>query len=176
MRADADEEFAAYTAASAARLRRTAYLLCGDWQRAEDELQAALVKLYLSWNRVRAHGAQGAQGALDAFVRTTLIRGLIDSHRRPWRREWAHAVVPDRAAPEPLPIEDRLAVREALALVPPRQRAVLVLRFYEDCDVAETARLIGCSEGTVKSQTARGLARLRELLAADPAATGYGKS
>lgn len=169
MRADADEEFAAYTAASAARLRRTAYLLCGDWQRAEDELQAALVKLYLSWNRVRA------RGALDAFVRTTMIRGLIDSRRRPWRREWAHAVLPDRAAPESLPLEDRLVVREALALVPPRQRAVLVLRFYEDCDVAETARLIGCSEGTVKSQTARGLARLRELLAADPAATGYGK-
>jgi RNA polymerase sigma factor (sigma-70 family) len=71
-------------------------------------------------------------------------------------------------------LEDRLAVRDALALVPPRQRAVLVLRFYEDCDVAETARLIGCTEGTVKSQTARGLARLRELLAAaDPAAAVY---
>jgi RNA polymerase sigma-70 factor (sigma-E family) len=170
MRADADEEFTAYTAASAARLRRTAYLLCGDWQRAEDELQAALIKLYLSWNRVRA------RAALDAFVRKTLVRGLIDEHRRPWRRERVQAVLPDRAAPESLPVEDRLAIRDALALVPPRQRAVLVLRFYEDCDVAETARLIGCSEGTVKSQTARGLARLRELLAAaDPAAAVYWK-
>ena len=168
MRADADEEFAAYMAASAARLRRTAYLLCGDWQRAEDALQAALVKLYLSWNRVRA------AGALDAFVRKTLVRGLIDEHRRPWRRERTQAVLPDRAVPEPLPVEDRLAVRDALALVPPRQRAVLVLRFYEYCDVAETARLIGCSEGTVKSQTARGLARLRQLLvAADLAAAAY---
>lgn len=171
MRADADEEFTAYAAASAARLRRTAYLLCGDWQRAEDELQAALVKLYLSWNRVRA------REALDAFVRKTLVRGLIDEHRRPWRRERAQATLPDRPMPdEPLPVEDRLAVRDALALVPPRQRAVLVLRYYEDCDVAETARLIGCSEGTVKSQTARGLARLRELLAAaDPAATYWEK-
>jgi len=65
-----------------------------------------------------------------------------------------------------MPLEDRLAIREALAQVPPRQRAVLVLRYYADCDVAETARLVGCTEGTVKSQAARGLARLRELLAA----------
>lgn len=166
MEAETDEDFTAYVAASAIRLRRMAYLLCGDWQRAEDELQAALVKLYLSWNRVRA------RGALDAFVRTTVVRGLIDERRRPWRRERAEATLQGPAAAEPLPVEDRLVVRDALALVPPRQRAVLVLRFYEDCDVAETARLIGCSEGTVKSQTARGLARLRELLAAgDPAAT-----
>ena len=169
MRADADEEFTAYAAASAARLRRTAYLLCGDWQHAEDELQVALVKLYLSWNRVRA------RGALDAFVRKTLVRGLVDEHRRPWRRERVQATLADRPMPEPLPVEDRLAVRDALALVPPRQRAVLVLRYYEDCDVAETAQLIGCSEGTVKSQTARGLARLRELLAADPAAMNWEK-
>jgi len=160
MRADADEEFAAYMAASAARLRRTAYLLCGDWQRAEDELQAALVKLYLAWNRLRS------PEALDSFVRKTVVRQLIDEHRRPWRREQPQADVPERAAAPPLPVEDRLAVRQALAQVPPRQRAVLVLRYYEDCDVAETARLVGCSEGTVKSQAARGLTRLRELLAA----------
>jgi RNA polymerase sigma-70 factor (sigma-E family) len=166
MTAETDEEFTAYMAESAIRLRRTAYLLCGDWQRAEDELQSALVKLYLAWGRVHT------RGALDAFVRTTLVRGVIDSERRPWRRERSQATLPDQPAAEPLPAEDRLAVREALALVPARQRAVLVLRFYEDCDVAETARLVGCTEGTVKSQTSRGLARLRELLtAADPAAT-----
>jgi RNA polymerase sigma-70 factor (sigma-E family) len=168
MEAETDEDFTAYVAASAVRLRRTAYLLCGDWQHAEDEVQAALVKLYLTWDRVRA------RGALDAFVRTTLVRGLIDEHRRPWRRERAQAALPGQAAAESLSVEDRLAVREALALVPTRQRAVLVLRFYEDCDIAETARLIGCSEGTVKSQTARGLAKLRELLAAaDPVAATY---
>jgi RNA polymerase sigma-70 factor (sigma-E family) len=165
MTAQTDEEFTAYMAESAVRLRRTAYLICGDWQRAEDELQAALVKLYLAWGKVRT------RGSLDAFVRTTLVRGLIDEGRRPWRRERTQATLPDQPAAEPLPAEERLAVREALALVPPRQRAVLVLRFYEDCDIAETARLVGCSEGTVKSQTSRGLARLRELLtAADPAA------
>jgi RNA polymerase sigma-70 factor (sigma-E family) len=158
MEAEKDEEFTAYVAASAVRLRRMAYLLCGDWQRAEDEVQAALVKLYLVWTRVRTYGS------LDAYVRKTLVRGLIDEHRRPWRRERAHAEVPDQAMTQPLPLEDRLAVREALALVPPRQRAVLVLRYYEECDVAETARLVGCSEGTVKSQTARGLTRLPEIV------------
>jgi RNA polymerase sigma-70 factor (sigma-E family) len=141
-------------------MRRTAFLLCGDWQRAEDAVQTALVKLYLSWDRVRS------RQSLDGFVRTTLVRGLIDERRRPWRREHSRAVVPDRAVAESMGMEDRLTVRAALAQVPPRQRAVLVLRFYDDCDVAETARVIGCSEGTVKSQTARGLTRLRELLAA----------
>lgn len=159
MRADAAEEFTAYVAACSPRMRRTAFLMCGDWQRAEDEVQTALVKLYLSWDRVRA------RQSLDSFVRTTLVRTLIDEHRRPWRREQSRAVVPDRAAAESMAVEDRLTVRAALARVPQRQRAVLVLRFYDDCDVAETARMIGCSEGTVKSQTARGLARLRELLA-----------
>jgi RNA polymerase sigma-70 factor (sigma-E family) len=158
VQADAAEEFTAYVNASAARLRRTAYLMCGDWQRAEDEVQTALVKLYLAWDKVRM------RQSLDAFVRTTLMRGLVDERRRPWRRERALAELPDRPAAEPQAVEERLAVRDALALVPPRQRAVLVLRFYEDCDVAETARLVGCSEGTVKSQTARGLARLRDLL------------
>jgi RNA polymerase sigma-70 factor (sigma-E family) len=158
MAADPAEEFTAYVSESALRLRRTAYLLCGDWQRAEDEVQTALVKLYLSWDRIRT------RQSLDAFVRTTLVRGVIDAHRRPWRREHSRAALPDRPATESLAPEERLTVRDALARVPPRQRAVLVLRFYEDCDVAQTARLIGCTEGTVKSQTARGLARLRELL------------
>jgi RNA polymerase sigma-70 factor (sigma-E family) len=159
MQADTAAEFTAYVTASSVRLRRTAFLLCGDWQRAEDEVQTALVKLYLAWDRVRT------RQSLDAFVRTTLVRGLIDTHRRPWRREQSRATVPDRPTAEPLSAEERLTVRDALTRVPPRQRAVLVLRFYEDCDVAQTARLIGCSEGTVKSQTARGLTRLRELLA-----------
>jgi RNA polymerase sigma-70 factor (sigma-E family) len=160
VRADAVEEFTAYVRARAPGMRRTAFLLCGDWQRAEDEVQTALVKLYLSWDRVRA------RQSLDGYVRTTLVRGLIDERRRPWRREHSRAVVPDRVVAESMAIEDRLTVRAALAQIPPRQRAVLVLRYYDDCDVAETARVIGCSEGTVKSQTARGLTRLRELLAA----------
>jgi RNA polymerase sigma-70 factor (sigma-E family) len=170
MKSVTDEEFSAYMAASSVRLRRMAYLLCGDWQRAEDELQAALVKLYLAWNRLQS------PAALDGFVRKTVVRQLIDEHRRPRRREQPQADLPEPATAAPMALEDRLAIREALAQVPPRQRAVLVLRYYEDCDVAETARLVGCSEGTVKSQAARGLGRLRELLAAaDRATTGTEK-
>jgi RNA polymerase sigma-70 factor (sigma-E family) len=160
MKSVTDEEFSAYVAASSIRLRRMAYLLCGDWQRAEEELQAALVKLYLAWNRLQS------RDALDGFVRKIVVRQLIDEHRRPRRREQPQAELPEPTTFPPMPLEDRLAIREALAQVPARQRAVLVLRYYEDLDVAETARLVGCTEGTVKSQAARGLARLRELLAA----------
>jgi DNA-directed RNA polymerase specialized sigma24 family protein len=98
MRADAVEEFTAYVAACAPRMRRAAYLVCGDWQRAEDEVQTALVKLYLAWDRVRA------RSSLGGFVRTTLVRGLIDERRRPWKREQSRAVMPDRAAVEPLAV------------------------------------------------------------------------
>lgn len=158
MRSEDRGEFTAYVAGCSARMRRTAFLLCGDWQRAEDAAQDAFVKLYLSWDRVRV------RAALDGFVRTILVRALIDEGRRPWRREHPNGAVPELQAPESMSAADRMTVQAALARVPPRQRAVLVLRFYEECDVAETARVLGCSQGTVKSQTARGLARLRELL------------
>jgi RNA polymerase sigma-70 factor (sigma-E family) len=155
-----DEEFSAFVAGSARRLRRVAFLLCGDWQLAEDLVQTALVKLYLAWDRVRS------AAALDAFLRTTLVREFLNEGRRPWRRERPLANLPEVPLAEgEFATEDRLLVRQALAQVPPRQRTVLVLRFLDDCDVAETARVMGCSEGTVKSQTARGLDRLRQLLA-----------
>ena len=106
MKSAADEEFTAYVAASAVRLRRMAYLLCGDWQRAEDELQAALVKLYLAWNRLRS------PEALDGFVRKTVVRQLIDEHRRPRRREQPHADLPEPTTAPAMPLEDRLAIRK----------------------------------------------------------------
>jgi RNA polymerase sigma-70 factor (sigma-E family) len=160
MRQTDEDEFTAYVAASSARLRRTAFLICGDWQHAEDAVQTAMVKLYASWAKVRD------RESLDGFVRTTLVRGLIDEGRRPWRRERPVQLLPDRPdhASGRSGTDERMTMLSALAEVPPRQRAVLVLRFYEDRDVADAARILGCSEGTVKSQTARGLARLRELL------------
>jgi RNA polymerase sigma-70 factor (sigma-E family) len=156
-RGDRDREFTAYVAARAPALRRVAYLLCGDWHRAEDLTQSALARLYLAWSRARR------TGAIDRYARRIVVRVFLDERRRLWRRE-----VPTAVLPEP-PVaahtsEDRLVVLEALDLVPPRQRAALVLRFWEDLSVAETAEALGCSEGTVKSQTARGLAALRQHL------------
>jgi RNA polymerase sigma-70 factor (sigma-E family) len=158
MRGDRDEEFTAFVTASARRLRQTAFLLCGEWHQADDAVQSALVKLYLNWDRVQA------RESMESFVRTILVRGLIDESRRPWRRECSWGSLPDLPLVEQFDQDDRLLVRQMLAQVPPRQRAVLVLRYFLDCDVAETARMIRCSEGTVKSQTARGLERLRHLL------------
>lgn len=159
---DADAEFSAYVAARRDAVRRTAYLLCGDWHRADDLTQTAFVKLHGAWDRIRD------RGALDAYVRSTLARATVDESRRPWRRERAVDAVPDVPALSDIAstVADRQLVRAALAAVPPRQRAVLVMRYFEGLDVAATAAALKCSEGTVKSQTARGLMALRVALAA----------
>ena len=158
---DRDREFGEYFDARAAVLRRTAYLLCGDWHRAEDLVQSALVKLYLAWPRLRS------DGAIDAYARKILVRTAIDDSRRRFRSSETPVGSPPEIALEQLAgAEDALDVRRALAALPPRQRATVVLRYWEDLPVDETANLLGCSEGTVKSQAAKGLAALRRLLAA----------
>jgi RNA polymerase sigma-70 factor (sigma-E family) len=136
-------------------------LLCHDWHRADDLTQIAFVKLYGAWQRIRD------RGALDAYVRSCLVRAAVDESRRPWRRERAVEVVPDNPAPSDTAstVADRELVRTALARVPLGQRTVLVLRFFEGLDVAATATALGCSEGNVKSQTARGLTALKAALA-----------
>lgn len=141
-------------------LRRTAYLLCGDWHRADDHTQAAFVALHRHWRRIRD------KAALDAWMRRTLVRAVVDESRRPWRRERSTAEPDDRRS---VPAAaDAVATRhvlvDGLRSVPPRQRAVLVLRYLEGLDVTATAAALGCSEGTVKSQTAAGLAALRAAL------------
>lgn len=159
---DMDARFAEYYSARGASMRATAYLLCGDWHLAEDLVQTAFTRLYLAWRRVTRHDV------LDAYVRQTVVRAFLDERRRPWRRERATAdtAINDAAVP-PDSTEDRLILLRALARVPPRQRAVLVLRFWEDLSVEETAEVLGCSTGTVKSQSARGLQTLRGLLEDD---------
>ncbi len=156
-----EEEFREFVTKSRDTLRGLAYLTCGSWAMADDAVAAALSKLYVRWNRVAAP---------YAYARRMVVLAAIDETRRPWRREQAAShQFPDRPEPDRLgAVDDRLHLRSALAQVPPGQRAVLVLRFYEDLSVEETAEVLGRSAGTVKSQTARGLSALRAALAADP--------
>jgi RNA polymerase sigma-70 factor (sigma-E family) len=155
-----DEEFTAYVAARARPLRRSAYLLCGDWHRAEDLTQSALTKAYLAWPRItRADN-------VDGYVRQILVRTYLDEQRRRWRREQPSGDLPERLGTDPAPASDqRLDLMRALATLPARQRAAVVLRCWEDLPIAAVARVLDCSEGTVKSQTSRGLAALRAVLA-----------
>jgi RNA polymerase sigma-70 factor (sigma-E family) len=151
-------QFREYVEARMVTLRRSAYLICGDWQVAEDAVAVALAKLYVHWDRANA------STNLDAYVRRIVMRSIVDEWRRPWRREHPVEYVVSSAESARPPTEDRLMLIDALAKMPPRRRAVLVLRFFEDLSVEETAEALGISDGTVKSQTARGLAALRDLL------------
>lgn len=155
-----DDDFTAFAAAAVADLRRTAFLMCGDWQRAEDTAQEALIRVYQSWERVRR------RESLLAYARRTAVRILIDDARRPSRRESPGRVdvgSPQVAGPH-TEVAERDAMLTALAALPPRRRACVVLRYYHDLSVADTAQALGCSEGTVKSQTSAALATLRGLL------------
>jgi RNA polymerase sigma-70 factor (sigma-E family) len=154
-----DEHFAAFVLTAQPRLRRTAYLICGDWHHAEDIVQTALAQVYSRWPRLSANGDPGG------YVHRAVVNAAIDERRRPWRRELAAAYLPDRSA-QP---DDGLTVEVlgALARLPRRQRAVVVLRYVEDTDVETTAALLGISPGTVKSQSAKGLAVLRVTLSDD---------
>lgn len=161
MRLDDEAEFRRYVTDRAHALRRTAYFMCGDWHQAEDLVQTALLKLYRAWRRVER------QDSRDPYVRQVIVRALIDERRRGWRRERPYGAFPDDLAAVVVAgpgTEDRDELLAALALIPARQRATLVLRFWEDYSVGQTAQALDCSEGTVKSQTARGLAALRVAL------------
>ncbi|WP_327001999.1 SigE family RNA polymerase sigma factor [Dactylosporangium sp. NBC_01737] len=160
-RREHDEEFVAYYAARAGHLRNTAYLLCGDWHLAEDLTQTAFTKLYRAWTRIDRHDV------LDQYARRILLRAFLDEHRRPWRRErpiGPHDDALDSIAPEHRGTEDRQVLKTALLRIPKGRRAVLVLRFWADLSVEQVAEILGCSPGTVKSQTARGLDNLRQVL------------
>jgi RNA polymerase sigma-70 factor (sigma-E family) len=157
MRAEEERAYTEYVQGRVISLRRTAYRLCGDWQLAEDLTQSALIKLFTAWRRARD------ARSLDAYSQQILVRQWLDEVRRPWRRTTAVADLPDAAAQADDPT-NRLTLIAALAQVPPRQRAAVVLRFWEGLSVAEAAEAMKCSQGTVKSQTSHGLAALRRLL------------
>jgi RNA polymerase sigma-70 factor (sigma-E family) len=155
-----DAEFSAFVHRRARRHLRTAVLLTGDWHTAEDLVQTCLVKLYRAWPRLDT----GVDP--DAYLRRMLINTRRSWWRVGWRREAPVASVPDRAGEADG--QDRHAVaesvRQALGALPARQRAALVLRFFEDLPEAQVADLLGCSVGTVETHTHRGIRRLRELL------------
>lgn len=165
MKSERDEQFRSFVLARRAELVRTATLLtAGDAYLAEDLVQSTLTKLYVAWPAFRRSDNPGG------YVHRALVNALTDERRRPWwRRERTMAELPDRASAEPdggREAADEL--REALKALPPRMRAAVVFRFFHGLDVAETADALGCAQGTVKSQTARALDRLRATLEAPP--------
>ena len=154
-----EEDFRDFVANRSGALLRTAYLLAGDWATAEDLLQIALTKTYLAWKRL------GRIDAIEPYTRKVLVNTATSWWRRRWHGERPTEVLPETAITDGL--EERLerdALWRQVRDLPARQRAVLVLRFYEDQSEAETARLLGVSVGTVKSQCSRALASLRQRL------------
>jgi RNA polymerase sigma-70 factor (sigma-E family) len=143
-------------------LRRTAYLLCRDWHTADDLVSITIGKLYRHWQRI------GGVEHLDAYVRRILVRTWLDEKGRPWRREEPTDALPDWSMAPVNGVVERAGLVDLLSGLPPRRRAAVVLRFYLDLSVDETAEILGCSAGTVKSQTARGLDTLRARIVEVP--------
>ncbi|GAB3160914.1 SigE family RNA polymerase sigma factor [Amycolatopsis stemonae] len=152
--------FRDYVTARMDVLRRTAYLLCRDWHLADDLVSITIGKLYRHWPRARR------MTQVDAYVRRILVRTWLDEKARAWRREEPAETVPEPVALPGDDVVERLGLLELLEALPPRRRAAVVLRYYCDLSVEETAEILECSPGTVKSQTARGLDSLRALVAA----------
>lgn len=149
--------FREFVVAATPRLTRTAYLLTGDRQLAEDLLQSTLARVWPRWNTIAAEAA-------DAYVHTVMVRLSSAWWRRRWRGEIPTAELPDRAAPSADQPDDALVLAAAMRRLPIGQRRAVALRYAADLSVEQVAAVLGCSTGTVKSQCARGLARLREIL------------
>jgi RNA polymerase sigma-70 factor (sigma-E family) len=161
------EEFTEFAAGAAPRLRRTAFLLCGDWHTAEDLAQTTLAKMFVAWRRI------SRQDAVYAYASRTLVNTYLASRRRQRGRELLAGWLPER--PDPAAVaspEVRMVVLEALGTLPAKMRVVVVMRYWADLSVEQVADLLGCSPGNVKSQSARGLDKLRAVLGEDGARAG----
>jgi RNA polymerase sigma-70 factor (sigma-E family) len=156
------EEFHEFASARAAQLFRIAYLVCGDWHEAEDLVQMTLAKLFVAWHRV-----QRTQSP-DAYARKVLMNAYL-SQRRLKRSTETPVAHPDADGPRAAghDADLRLTLAAALRKLPPRSRAVVVLRYVDDHSIESVAQALGISPAAVKSLNARGLAQLRELLGAD---------
>jgi RNA polymerase sigma-70 factor (sigma-E family) len=154
---DPREEFREFAVASQGHLRRSAYLLCGDWHFAEDLVQMAYDRIYRHWNRVRAADNPGA------YARQVVFRCYLDSRKKKHLETVSLDRLPEPAS-SPDSTDTRLMVQEALRELPPRTRAVVVLRYWEDLSVDQTAAVLDISAGAVKSMASRGLGLLRARL------------
>lgn len=159
-RAEREAAYVEFATSRRDQLRRIAYGMCGDWHRADDLTQTALVKLYVAWPRVHRRGAE------DAYTRKILLNAAIDASRRPSRRETPTDDLPEHATGPDSSVEDRASLVAALQHLPAQQRATVLLRHWVGLSVAEAADELGISEGTVKSHSSRGLAALRTRLEA----------
>lgn len=169
---DDEQGYAQYAAVALPRLRRIAYLLCQDWHRADDLTQNALTRLYVHWQRARK-----AEN-LDAYVGEILLNVYLAEQRTHWWKRTSVRAEPGEPGGESgaalasasgavwgaVGVDESLDLRAALLTLPPRRRATVVLRFYCDFSIEQTAQLLGCTTGTVKSQTAKALAQLRGVL------------
>jgi RNA polymerase sigma-70 factor (sigma-E family) len=159
-----DEEFADFAQTASPQLRRTAFLLCGNWHTAEDLVQTTLAKVFVSWRRIRR------RDAVRAYAARTLVNTYLADKRSKRSSEFITDRLPERPVEPPAP-ETRMVVLGVLATLPPRARAVVVLRYWEDLSVDQVAAVLGCSPGNVKSLSAGALGKLRAAL--DEALTGY---
>ncbi|MFE6746143.1 SigE family RNA polymerase sigma factor [Kitasatospora purpeofusca] len=165
--------FEGFAATRWRRLVRTAYLLTGDYHEAEDVVQATLAKVFRSWARI------GRLDEPDAYVHRALVNNNLSRHRRRRVRQLLVPVLPERAhgaGAGHRDVEERSVLLQALAELPPRQRAVVVLRYWEDMSEQQVAEVLGCSAGNVKSQASRGLAKLRGHPALASYAVGSGST
>jgi RNA polymerase sigma-70 factor (sigma-E family) len=153
--------FTEFMSARSASLFRTAYLIVGDHQLAQDLLQESLIKTYIAWPRLRD------VSKAEAYTRKTIVTTAISWRRRRSFHERPTDPLPDTAVPDPgETVTTHASMVAQLRTLPPRQRAAIVLRYYEDLSEAQTADVMGCSVGAVKSQVSTGLGRLRERLGA----------
>ena len=166
-----DEDFAVFVAARWGSLYRLAYLLAASPTGAEDLLQTTLEKAYVNWSRI------GRMEYAEAYVRRMLATTLVSGRRRAWSREQPWGDVPESADDSAeIPVLDRHLFWPLVCALPPRQRAVIVLRYYEDLSEAQIAAVLGCARGTVKSQSAAAIGALRRALAASGIGEAVGES
>ena len=154
--------FEEFVAGRGQALQRFGYALTGDWALAEDLLQTALARAYPRWSRVQRDNP-------EAYIRKIMVNTWSSWWRRRWRGEVPTERLPEVAGPDRfMQVDSREALRSALAKLPPRQRAVVVLRYHQDLSEAQVAEILGVSIGTVKSQAAKALASLRDQAVLSP--------